>query len=102
MPIKIGNYTFEGPYGEVASLRNQSGVYAILARRSADERFIVIDIGESGGVRERVDTHDREVEWTRACGTARLWCAAYYCDGQARMRIERELRRQYAPACGVR
>jgi hypothetical protein len=29
MSIKIGNYSFEGPFADPASLKNVSGVYAV-------------------------------------------------------------------------
>ena len=47
MSITIGNYSFEGPFGNTADLRNNSGVYAILSRRTNADRYTVIDIGEA-------------------------------------------------------
>lgn len=101
MSITIGNYSFEGPFANAESLRNNSGVYAILSRRNGTDRYTVIDIGEAGWVRDRVANHDRRDQWART-NHGTLAVAALYCDETARMRIERELRAQYTPVCGVR
>src|SRR5690606_13352760 len=100
MSITIGNYSFEGPFGNIADLRNNSGVYAILSRRTNADRYTVIDIGEAGWVRDRVANHDRRDQWGRN-NHGTLAVAALYCDEAARMRIERELRAQFTPVCGV-
>lgn len=101
MSITIGNYSFEGPFGNTADLRNNSGVYAILSRRTNADRYTVIDIGEAGWIRDRVANHDRRDQWSRNNHGA-LAVAAFYCNELARMRIERELRAQFNPVCGVR
>ncbi len=101
MSITIGNYSFEGPFGNTADLRNNSGVYVILSRPTNTDRYTVIDIGEAGWIRDRVANHDRRDQWARnSHGT--LAVAVLYCDAAARMRIERELRAQFKPVCGVR
>lgn len=102
MSIQIGNYTFDGPFAAVSALWNNSGVYAILTRRSNGDRYTVIDIGEAGWIQDRVANHDRCDQWARANQGAGLSFAAFYCDEAARMRIERELRAQFNPVCGVR
>lgn len=101
MSITIGNYSFEGPFGNTADLRNNSGVYAILSRRTDTDRYTVIDIGEAGWIQDRVANHDRRDQWGRN-NHGTLAVAALYCDEPARMRIERELRVQFNPLCGVR
>ncbi|MCB1379513.1 MAG: hypothetical protein KDK89_14275 [Alphaproteobacteria bacterium] len=101
MSITIGNYSFEGPFGDTSNLGNNSGVYAILSRRTSAERYTVIDIGEAGWIRDRITCHDRRDQWTRH-NHGSLSVAALYCDETARMRIERELRTQYNPVCGDR
>ncbi|MGQ0665262.1 MAG: hypothetical protein ACT4P2_17135 [Pseudomonadota bacterium] len=101
MSITIGNYNFDGPYRDVSNLRNNSGVYAILTRQTNADRYTVIDIGEAGWIRDRVADHDRSDQWARQ-NLSMLAVAAHYCDETARMRIERELRVQYNPVCGVR
>lgn len=97
MTIQIGRYNFEGPFNDPTSLRDQSGVYAVLGRSATG--WNVVDIGESGGVRSRVTNHDRANCWARNRGGG-LAYAAYYCDEATRMRIEGELRSQFNPPCG--
>lgn len=100
MGITIGNYSFDGPFSSSSSLQSRSGVYAILGRNGAGG-WKVVDIGESGDLRNRIDGHDREACWNRQ--TSSSWSvAAYYCDEPTRMRVESALRSQYDPPCGKR
>jgi hypothetical protein len=99
MSITIGNLNFDGPFAGSSQLQSRSGVYAILGRDTGD--WIVVDIGESGDVKDRVANHDRGVQW-QARGHATLNVAAYYCDEATRMKVEKQLRQQYNPACGDR
>ena len=100
MSIQIGNYHAEGPFGNVNGLAARSGVYVILGRQSAQFQWIVVDVGESGDVRDRVGCHDRASDW-RCQGHAELAVAAIYADERNRMLIERQLRVQFNPPCGV-
>jgi hypothetical protein len=102
MSIQIGNYSFDGPFGDPAHLRNNSGVYAVLTRTTVNDKYTVVDIGEAGWVRDRIAGHDRQDQWARCRLAAGLSFAAFYCDERARMQIERELRVQFNPASGVR
>jgi len=101
MAITIGNHSFDGPYTGASQLLPRSGVYAILGRGATGGNWIVLDIGESGDVKSRVETHDRKTQWQRS-GHATLAVAALYCDGTMRMLVEKALRQQYNPACGDR
>ena len=94
MSIKIGNYTFEGPFSSTSSLEDRSGVYAIL-----DDDNRKIDIGESHEVRTRVENHERKSCWEENNYSK---YAAYYTSEANRKRIESELRDQYNPPCGER
>lgn len=99
MSIKIGSYNFEGPYTSVNDLLDSSGVYSILGRSSDNERWSVVDIGETQRVRSRVSTHDRKRCW-EGRGHRQLAAAAHYTGERDRLAIERELRLQYQPPCG--
>jgi hypothetical protein len=100
MAIQIGNYNFEGPFRDSASLREQSGVYAVLGGNGTNS-WKVVDVGESEQIRTRVSNHDRANCWGRNRGDG-LAYAAYYCTERDRMRIEQELRTKYNPPCGDR
>ena len=97
--IQIGRYNFEGPYTSTEMLQDRAGIYAIL-----DAQSTVIDIGESSGVKSRVEGHDRKDCWTKnGIGTLKV-AVLYtpYTDQAGRIVIEQELRNQFSPACGVR
>ncbi|MBW1947585.1 MAG: hypothetical protein JRI33_06555 [Deltaproteobacteria bacterium] len=102
MSIKIGKYTFEGPYTSTANLEDKSGVYAILCKKN--EKYNLVDVGESATVKSRVETHDRKDCWQRNCNST-LTVAVYYTPGlkqPGRKAIELEIRDQYDPPCGKR
>jgi len=101
MSIKIGKYTFNGPYTSTANLEDRSGVYAILCQKEGNN-YNVVDVGESATVKSRVDRHDRKDCWKRNCNST-LAVAVYYTPNlqqPGRMAIEEELRKQYDPPCG--
>lgn len=100
MAIPIGKHNFEGPFRDPATLRDQSGVYAVLGG-NGENSWKIVDIGESEQIRSRVSNHDRADCWNRNRGNG-LAYAAYYCNERERMRIEQELRAQYKPPCGDR
>jgi hypothetical protein len=100
MSINIGKYHAEGPFGNENNLQPQSGVYVILGRGNGTANWNVVDIGESENIRERVANHDRAPCW-RGQGHAQLSVAAIYADARSRMLIERQLRAQFNPPCGL-
>lgn len=102
MAIAIGEYQFERPYDNTASLQDCSGVYVILCHR--DNQNFVIDVGESATVRTRVGNHDRQACWQRNC-SGKLTVAVLHTpnlQSAGRVAIEQEIRRQYDPPCGER
>lgn len=103
MAIEISGYTFEGPYTDTTYLKHQAGVYVILDKRG-DGKWWVIDVGESEGVKERVDNHDRKPCWTRN-HQGQLGVAVLYTPGwtaNQRRALESRIREAFSPACGVR
>lgn len=100
MSIQIGNYHAEGPFGNENSLQARSGVYVILGRSQQQAPWNVVDVGESGNIRDRVTCHDRAPCW-RGQGHAQLAVAAIYSDERNRQIIERQLRVQFTPPCGL-
>jgi hypothetical protein len=100
MSIQIGQYAFEGPYKDTSLFQNLSGVYAVLCHNNG--QYNIVDIGEAGDVRNRLDTHDRKDCWKRECKGTLLFCVLYTPHKQqaGRMVIEQELRAQFKPPCG--
>lgn len=104
MAIQIGNYNFHGPFlfnhpgDRCAGLKAESGVYVALGK-AVDGNWHVLDVGESGNVRERVNTHDRRPCWIMHAHREVAIAAIYVPEGQ-RVQIERDLRDSYNPRCG--
>ena len=100
MGIKIGRYTFDGPYDSPEPLEDKSGVYAVLCLKS--DGYYMIDIGESHEPKTRIKTHERKDCWIQNCD-GKLRYAVYYTphlQQPGRMEIEQELRDRYNPPCG--
>lgn len=100
--IKIGKYNFDGPFDNTSFLKDVSGIYVILCVTATSTT--VVDIGESHAVKTRVENHDRADCWKKHC-SGRLRVAVYYTphlQQAGRIKVEQELRQQYAPVCGDR
>jgi len=102
MTITIAGYQFEGTYNYTWYLRDQSGVYVILTPNSSGN-YSVLDAGESGKVKTRVENHDREPCWKRNSNGRAIRYAVYYVSGEwQRKAIEQKVRQTYNPPCGDR
>jgi len=100
MSITLKDYTFDGVYASISSIKDISGVYAVLSKNNSTGKYSVVDIGESQNIRTRLASHDREVHWKKC--TAIPEFAVFYCNEGERMKIERELRLYFSPPCGDR
>jgi hypothetical protein len=100
MSITIGRYNFEGPYTKTNDLEDNSGVYAIHCYR--DQKYYLVDVGESASVKTRVQNHDRADCWGRNCNGTLTVSVLYTPRLQqaGRREIEQEIRRQFNPNCG--
>ena len=101
MSLQIGKYQAEGPYTDTINLKRLSGVYVILGRSNQAASWNVLDVGESGDIRERIENHDRKDQWKR-CGHNYLAVAPIYVNALQRTHVEQELRQQFNPPCGKR
>ena len=106
MSIKFcDKYEAEGPYSDTTKLKNESGVYVILSFETLlSDSLIVIDVGESHALKDRVENHDRKNCWKRH-GRGTIKYAAYYTPHKqqtGRMQVEQEIRSRYNPSCGDR
>jgi hypothetical protein len=99
--VQIEEYEFEGPYTHTSSLKDDGGLYVLLDRR-ADGNWYVVDVGESGQIKTRIEGHDRRDSWLRV-RTGILGVAVLYTPGwtpDQRRVLERAVRSRYEPACG--
>jgi hypothetical protein len=102
--INIGGLVFDGPYPNVASLEDRSGVYVILTWWPTTREYQVLDVGESATVYTRVANHDRK-EWWQVYRQHGIFVAVHYTPGlqqAGRRQIEQDIRRRYNPPCGDR
>ncbi|RKX99825.1 MAG: hypothetical protein DRP54_06545 [Spirochaetes bacterium] len=100
MGITVGRYAFEGPYTSTDNIQDKAGVYAIHCYRNG--KYYLVDVGESGTVKSRIENHGRKSCWQRNC-SGTLTFSVYYTPNlhqQGRMKIEKEIRDQYNPPCG--
>lgn len=102
MSITAGTYTFEGPYTDTSKLQNRSGIYAIHCCR--DQKYFLIDVGESSDLKDRVENHDRKDCWKRNCSGTLTVSVLYTQNLQqpGRIAIEQAVRNQFRPSCGQR
>ena len=102
--ITIAGLDFDGPFTATSELKNQQGIYTILDKRS-DEKWHMLDVGESTEVKNRVESHDRADCW-RKNAKGSLAVAVFYTTGWSdskRREKESEIRKQYGPLpCGDR
>ena len=94
------NRTFEGAWTNTSNLKNQGGVYVIWCK--VGETWTVLDVGESGEVRTRVENHDRKDCWVRNC-SGTIYYSATYTPGLTaaqRREIEQAIRSKENPPCG--
>lgn len=102
MSITVGKFTFNGPYISTDNLEDMSGVYAIHCKKN--EKYYLLDVGESAEVKSRVENHDRKDCWKRNCDGTINYSVLYTLNKQqaGRMEIEEEIRNEYNPVCGKR
>ena len=101
MSLNISGYNFDGPYSSTSILKNSSGVYVIL-KPITPNNYDIVDVGESGKVKERLENHDRASCWQHNVNGQMLHYAVYYTSETPRYAIEQQIRRQYDPPCGKR
>lgn len=98
MSVKVLNYAFEGFYTSTGPVKKLSGVYVIADCRAQGD--YLLDVGESGNLRNRLDGHDRKDCWKSNCiGTAKA--AILYTNEANRKRVADEIRDRLNPTCGV-
>jgi hypothetical protein len=93
-------YSLEGPF-DFESIRDVGGIYVIVCPTPLQTQ--IVDIGESGQLKTRLDNHERRDCWYRNCNPDRLQVYVFYTPGMSeehRMEIEADLRSHWNPPCG--
>jgi hypothetical protein len=101
MSITLAGYNFEGPYHSTSAIEDRAGVYAVLSR-TENNRYNVLDAGESAQVRSRLENHDRRPCWERhkANGIQYAVCYTPGVSQDGRREIEKSIRDRCDPPCG--
>ena len=98
MTITIAGYTFGGPYSSPSVLYSEPGVYVILCK--TNDSYKVLDVGESGNMKERVENHDRKDCWKKNCKSTIVYAEMKEADEDRRKKIEKTIRNKTDPPCG--
>ncbi len=99
MSIKLGRYSFTGPFASIDEIKDRSGLYAIVC--TVDQEYFLLDVGESLKLRTRIENHDKKDCWTKHCN-GKLTIYAHYTPflkQHGRILIEQELRQLFQPDC---
>ena len=99
MSIKLGRYSFSGPFSSIDEIKDRSGVYAIVC--TVDMEYFLLDVGESLKLRTRIENHDKKDCWSKHCN-GKLTIYAHYTPflkQHGRILIEQELRELFRPDC---
>jgi len=76
----------------------------VILDQRTNGKLHVLDVGETGEIKTRIDGHERKEDWERQrSGT--IVFAVYYTPGwsnQQRRDLESQIRDTYSPPCGDR
>jgi hypothetical protein len=95
-------YEFDGPYFDPSDLSEDPGVYLI---EYVDKgKRIILDVGESDNVRDRVFRHERKDCWEANCIGRIFYSVAYmlYSSEEERRALESSIRHSENVICGER
>lgn len=105
------NLTIEGyPFVCVrlsdADFTDSAAIYVIICV-AQDGSWTPLDVGQSGELGSRIDSHERKACWFRNCQNNNIWVCVYRMPSdqytkEDRLRIERLLRQKLRPPCGKR
>ena len=98
------SYSFEGPL-VLEDIKNTSGLYAIIDHR-VNDKFYLLDVGESGELQNRIKNHDRKDQWAKKKQGDIEFYIHYtpYRTKEDRLQIEHGIRAHYGNEnlCGER
>jgi hypothetical protein len=89
-----------------ADFSDFAAIYVILCVDNSGS-WKVIDVGQSGQVGSRIDTHDRQECWEKNCPNKNIWVCIYKTPStlytkEQRIDLEGKIRDYYKPVCGVK
>lgn len=87
-------YTFNGPFSVNTNFNAVAGIYLITTLQG-----IIVDVGETENLKERIPNHERRNCWTRNSGVNLYF--HYESNQQQRLAKEKLFRTKSNPACGI-
>lgn len=106
VPLTIGGKSFSCVRLANADFKDVAAIYVVLCVGEGGS-WTVLDVGQSGELGARIDSHDRRECWSGNCPGGNIWVCVYPMPSsrytkQDRRQLERSIRDQYRPACGKR
>ncbi len=100
MAIKLGKYSFAGPYTSIDKLKNISGVFGVICKVNGE--LFLFDVGESSKLKTRIENHENNECWTKNNNGKINYYVRYtpFMKQEKRILIEQELRELFQPCCG--
>ncbi len=104
--VPIGGKTFSCVRLSEANFKDIAAIYVIICV-AKDGSWTVLDVGQSGEVGTRIDSHDRQTCWSNNCPNKNIWVCVYAMPSsqyskQDREKFETYLRNELKPPCGKR
>jgi hypothetical protein len=104
--VTIGGQTFVCVALKDADFRDVAAIYVILCVQEGG-KWKILDVGQTGELGQRIDSHDRRSCWERNCPNKNIWVCVYPMPTskytkEDRLKFEKALRAQYKPPCGER
>ena len=99
MTVKIGSYNFDGPFRSTDSIKDKSGIYAVLHYK--DGKCYLLDVDESSKMKTEIEEHNKK-EWEKK-SEGQIDFSVYYTpklEADDRKEIKAEIRSAYLPPCG--
>lgn len=97
--MKVLGFEFGGPHSVDANFNKIAGIYMI-TKPVANGHAVVVDVGETSDLSQRIPSHDRRDCWDDNEGGL-LWFLAV-ASRDTRLEIEKMIRDAYPPTCGVK
>lgn len=102
--LTIGGYSFVCVPRSQADFKDIAAIYVIICVKS-DGSWFVLDVGQSGELGDRIDSHDRKECWKRHCSMGNIWVCVHKMPSdmysrEDRLNREKELRDKLNPKCG--
>lgn len=104
--VTIADYSFVCVRLSDADFRDTAAVYVILCV-AEDSSWKVLDVGQSGELGSRIDSHERKTCWFQNCPNNNIWVCVYSMPSgqytrEDRVALEKLIRQRYQPPCGKR